>query len=304
MSSVDGTPAITVIVPTRDRAAMLDECLKSIAASARASDELIVVDSASKNDETRSVAIRHGFEHLRCDRPGASLARNLGWNRAHNELIAFVDDDVRVSQGWADALRKVFDEHPEAAFVTGRIELPLGQEDTDRPVALMARPESMILRNGVHETPGHSANLAVRRAALADIGGFDEMLGAGAKLRAAEDADLIDRLYAAGFTGRYDTSVLAWHDQWRSVRQLVRLDFSYGIGAGARVAKLFRTNRIHAFKAGAIFFWSWGLTEMFRKEAVLRLCALARILSMPIGFVRGLLLPLEGGRFTPRARAR
>ena len=85
---------------------------------------------------------------------------------------------------------------------------------------------------------GHGANLLVRAAALAAVGGWDESLGAGARFTSSPEADLYDRLFLAGFHGRYEPAARAWHEQWRSSRQLIQLDWRYGFGNGARLAKL------------------------------------------------------------------
>ncbi len=209
---------------------------------------------------------------------------------------------MRVSENWASALRDAFNEHPEAAFISGQTGLPEGQEDSVRPVALMTGPESTELRRGLSERPGHSANLAVRNEALQSIKGFDEVLGAGAKLRAAEDSDLFDRLFSMGYTGRYEKAVLAWHEQWRSRPELVKLDFAYGVGCGARVAKLLRTNRVHGLKAGKEIAWYWGIRE-FRKGPFLAITAVARMFGAFIGFLRAIRLPVLEGHFVQRPAA-
>src|ERR1700722_1060265 len=93
---------LSVVIPSRDRPGQLDACLRSLAPVLSSQDEMIVVDSASSTDQYRAIVARHGAVYLRAPRPGASLARNLGWRAAHHGLIAFIDDDTRVTAGWAD----------------------------------------------------------------------------------------------------------------------------------------------------------------------------------------------------------
>ncbi len=279
---------------------MLEGCLSSLTNSVREYDEVLVVDSASSSGDIRRIAEQYGARYLRSDIPGASIARNIGWREAKNEIVAFLDDDVRASARWAESLCDVFDRHSETAFITGRIGLPEGQEETFRPVALLEGANPIVLRRGIHGLTGHSANLAVRREALDHIGGFDEILGAGAPLRAAEDMDLFDRLYGMGYSGRYDNEALAWHEQWRSRGELLRLDFSYGIGAGARIAKLMRTDRVHAFKAGKGWFWNTGITRVLKRDEFGGLGAAARVFGASVGFARGLSLRVARGHFVGR----
>jgi glycosyltransferase involved in cell wall biosynthesis len=217
--------SITVVVPTRDRPVHLAACLAVLRTELVEGDELLVVDSCS------TVPVDGA---LRADRPGASLARNLGWQAAAHDVVAFVDDDVQVAQGWRAALEAAL---PGADAVCGRVAVPLAQQGIERPVAVTADvPAQLLSLEG--SLRGVSANLAVRVTALNAVGGFDERLGPGTWSRAGEDLELQDRLLKAGLVVRYEPSVLAFHDQWRSRRELLRLDYGYGIGAGARAAWL------------------------------------------------------------------
>jgi glycosyltransferase involved in cell wall biosynthesis len=230
--------AVSVVVPTRNRPAMLERCLASLAQDLGEGDEVIVVDSASADPvAVAAVAQRYGVRLTRCERAGASLARNTGWRLALHDPVAFVDDDVRVHPGWAAALVAAFDD-PAVSFVSGRIVLPEGQQEADRPVAVSHRTEPEALHAGLSGDLGASANLAVRRAALDAVGGFDETVGPGTWAASAEDLDLLDRLFREGLTGWFEPAAIVEHDQWRSRLQLIRLDWGYGKGMGVRLARL------------------------------------------------------------------
>ncbi len=215
---------LAVVVPTRDRPTHLTSCLAALAGELLPGDELVVVDSASV------VPVACAARVLRAERPGASAARNLGWQATHAAVIAFVDDDVQVAAGWRAALETAL---VGVDLVCGRVSVPPHQEGAERPVAVTPDVPEQLLGTDLR---GVSANLAVRRSVLEAVGGFDERLGPGTWARAGEDLELQDRILAAGHLGRYAPSVLAHHDQWRSRRELLRLDVGYGIGAGARAA--------------------------------------------------------------------
>ncbi|HVW81451.1 MAG TPA: glycosyltransferase family A protein [Mycobacteriales bacterium] len=237
---------LSVVVPTRNRPAMLERCLESLARELTGADEVVVVDSASTDAAAiRALADRFGVRLVRCDQPGASLARNTGWRAAQHQLIGFVDDDVRVRAGWADALVAGFAD-PSVSFVTGRVVVPEGQAEAERPVAISSRTAREPLHSGLSGDLGASANLGVRRAALESVGGFDETLGPGSWAASAEDLDLFDRLFQQGLTGLFEPAAVAEHDQWRGRRELVRLDWGYGKGMGVRIARLRRWDRPRA----------------------------------------------------------
>jgi GT2 family glycosyltransferase len=288
------------VVPTRDRPGHLAACLGSLRASLDVDDELIVVDSASTMRDVAGVAHDQGATVLREELPGASRARNRGWRAARNELIAFVDDDVRVSTGWADAVVAAFVARPGTAFVTGRLDLPPDVGWTDVPIAVIDRTEAGMLDATTGSLLGHSANLAVRRDALEAVGGFDERLGAGADLRAAEDNDLWDRLFASGRTGVYEPEASGWHEQWRTRRQLIPLNWAYGFGSGARVAKLLRSDRRRARAAARLAFWDWGLADAPRWLPRHRLAAVlgvVRAAGAAAGLLRALPIAVRDGHF-------
>ncbi|MDQ1705378.1 MAG: hypothetical protein QOF18_1744 [Frankiaceae bacterium] len=301
---------LSVVVPTRDRPEMLDRVLGSLAASLGPDDEIVVVDSASADPAaTERIAAAHGARVERALRPGASVARNDGWRAARHELVAFCDDDVWVHTGWADAIVAGFDAGARVGFVTGRVDVPPGQQVVGIAVSILDRPDPASYDVTTPGLLGHGANMAVDRRALVDVGGFDEMLGAGARFGGSEEGDLFDRLFAAGWTGRYEPAALAWHDQWRQrLRSIVRLDYTYGRGRGARLAKLVRGRHWRRFALMAReYLWAWGLTQLWlharKRDQFLTAVTLARLAGVAVGFAAGLATPLRDGQFRARARS-
>jgi glycosyltransferase involved in cell wall biosynthesis len=297
----DGREPVSVVVPTRDRPEMLDACLTALRRAVAPADEVIVVDSASiAATAVADVAARHDATLVRCDRPGVDRARNAGWRRAQHRLIAFTDDDVQVADDWCDALAGCFRARPDIAFVTGRLSAHPGQE-SGLGVAVKDDTEPMRLDLATRAMFGHSANLAVTRDALAAVGGFDEAMGAGGRFRGAPEGDLFDRLLGAGFVGCYDPAARAWHDQWRRVRDVVRLHYGYGIGSGARMAKLLRIDRRRLRRVAADYVWGWGLAplpgHLVRRDWGRSACSLARLGGYCVGFARALVVPVRDGHF-------
>src|SRR5918995_1064612 len=115
-------PAVTVVVPTRGRAAYLEVALDSLRRQrTRTPHELLVVDDGS-TDATPQVAARFGARLIRHgERRSLNAARNSGLREAGAALVAFVDDDVFVPPGWLDALVEGAQRHPPAEAVGGPI---------------------------------------------------------------------------------------------------------------------------------------------------------------------------------------
>lgn len=290
-----------MVVPTRDRPEMLSRCLRTLRTALRPDDELIVVDSASRDAaRVAAVATEAAATLLRCARPGVDRARNTGWRRAEHDLVLFTDDDVQVDAGWADAFAAACRDHPEAAFVTGWIGVPPGQ-DPGLQVAVKDDPEPAVLDRWTRGVLGHSASLAVRRSVLEQVGGFDEALGAGGRFRSAPELDLFDRIFATGAVGRFEPAARAWHDQWRGSEELVRLHWSYGFGTGARLAKLARTDRRRMRQVAGQVLGEWGVGDVATQLAHRRwravLAALVRMAGYLTGFLQARRVTVRDGHF-------
>lgn len=91
---------VSVVIPSRDRAALLVDAIASCAAQIWRRVEIIVVDDGSDEDLGAAVSkarARHGLdERVRCVRQeprGGAAARNLGLREARGEFVQFLDSD-------------------------------------------------------------------------------------------------------------------------------------------------------------------------------------------------------------------
>ena len=175
-------PPASIVIPTRARLAYLNVALASIApAAARAGAEVIVVDDAGANGRTRALVEGHGARYEPHARPlGLNAARNTGLARAAGELVVFVDDDVRASPDWLDALLDAAREHPDVVVLAGRITARL-DGPAPRSCGREAPPITTLdLGEEVRETSfAWGANMAIRRSAFTRVGPFDPVLGDG-----------------------------------------------------------------------------------------------------------------------------
>jgi glycosyltransferase involved in cell wall biosynthesis len=189
-------PVVTVVVPTRGRAAYLEVTLDSLCRQrSRAAHELLVVDDGA-TDATPDVAERFGVRLIRHgEQRSLNAARNSGIREARADVIAFVDDDVFVPPGWLDALVEGVERHPEAEAFGGPIRArfeghaPRGCGREDPPITTLD-----LGPDDVEATMVWGANFAVRRSAIERIGRFDESLDRAH----GDEEDWLLRLRAAG----------------------------------------------------------------------------------------------------------
>jgi glycosyltransferase involved in cell wall biosynthesis len=232
-------PPVTVVVATRDRPEQLTRCLASVQAALGPADEVVVVDSASRDGRTAEAATAAGARVVRAALPGTSRARNLGWRAASHPWVAFTDDDVEVTADWLDTLAASLGAS-DRRWVTGWVGVSAPRAGTQEanPMVLAAEPAVLDARH--RGSFGASANLGVHRDLLEAVGGFDERFGPGTWTAAAEDVELFDRFLAVGAVGYYDPAVRVFHEQWRGKRDALSLHWRYGKGMGARLALLSR----------------------------------------------------------------
>jgi GT2 family glycosyltransferase len=210
---------LTVVVCTHQRPADLERCLGGLA-RLETPVEVVVVDSAS-DPPCRSVVdqfsdslptLTYHYEPT----PGLSRARNAGLERAQTELVAFVDDDAVVTPEWAERIVAPFDD-PAVACVGGaclpafEAERPAWLSDRLLQYAGITRFHAAREVRATSEYP-FGANVAFRRDALREVGGFSELLGrTGRSLLSGEEAVAIDRLRAAGRRVRLEPSAVVFH---------------------------------------------------------------------------------------------
>jgi GT2 family glycosyltransferase len=164
---------VDVVIPTFRRPEALASCLKSLEKQTMAPASIEVIDD-SETDY------------------GPGVSRNIGWKRGSGRYVAFIDDDCLAEQDWIESLQKVFSENEIGGIEGGITTTDENGEKID------FNPPNRFRWNRFK-----TANLAVRRDVLEEIGGFDERYHMH-----REDTDLAWRVIDAGFK-------MAWVPQCR-----------------------------------------------------------------------------------------
>jgi Sulfotransferase family/Glycosyl transferase family 2 len=111
-------PLISVVIPTYQRAPLLERSLESLMEQTlpRWRFEVVVVDDGS-SDWTASVCERRGddltLRYFRIENSGISAAKNLGLFASRAPLVLFFDDDDLADPGLLEAHVEAHREHPE-----------------------------------------------------------------------------------------------------------------------------------------------------------------------------------------------
>ena len=226
---------VSVVIATVGRVTLVEDAVASIWSGDEVPAEVLVVDQ-SRDESTRAkLAVLEGVTLVPLPRRGLSAARNHGTRRVGTEVIAFCDDDLRVTAGWLGALvGPVL--CAENVVATGRVERdPEDARGVVPALVLETEPAEYTARGARDVLAG--GNMAIRVAALTELGGFDERLGAGSRYPSAEDNDLALRLLTSGYTIRYEPAALVYHRAWRRSTSYPVVRWRYGRGKGAFYAK-------------------------------------------------------------------
>jgi GT2 family glycosyltransferase len=203
-------PRVCIIIPTQRRASYLDVALASIAPQAAALDADVVVVDDGGDAATQAVAARHGAQVVVLDPArGLNAARNAGAAQAAGaELLAYVDDDVRVRPGWLAALVAAHEREPaDVGVLTGPI-LARIEDHAFHTCGREGPPITFFDLGPADADAPHAwgANMAVRRSALERAGAFDETIGGS-----GDETEWQRRLVAAGGRIRYVAAAALEH---------------------------------------------------------------------------------------------
>lgn len=111
---------VSAIIPTWNRAALIEKILTNLAEQTRPPDQVIVVDNGSK-DETLAIAKRLGAEVIAFpENRGFAVAVNEGIQRSTGDWILILNNDVRLEPDWIERLLATA-EQEKAAFAVGKL---------------------------------------------------------------------------------------------------------------------------------------------------------------------------------------
>lgn len=173
-------PDCSLIIPTRNRAAILRDTLSRLSKLPDGAFEILVVENGS-SDETLTLA--NDFPHIRWIALGENLgcaARNVGAAAAHSDILLMLDDDSWPHAGTINRLTRLFTDRRDLGAVACRVKL------ADAPH-----------RHDAGGVPGTFFNCggAIRRCAFLECGGYPIDYD-----YYVEEYDLSCRLLKAGWT--------------------------------------------------------------------------------------------------------
>lgn len=205
---------IAVIVCAYNEAPLLPACLYSLRGQTRPPDDIIVVNNASTDGTALAAQAVPGITVIDEPVKGLVVAREAARRVARTDVVAYVDADCRAPITWLARVEARFEKPRAPVAVTG----PYRFYDWDRSGRALVRMYDVLVAPPTHAIVHralrlgailYGGNFAVRREALARIGGFDRTIEFH-----GEDTNLGRRLTPFG---RIDLCPECW--VWTSARR-------------------------------------------------------------------------------------
>jgi glycosyltransferase involved in cell wall biosynthesis len=197
-------PTVAVIIPTYNRAALLERAIASVLGQTWRDFELVVVDDGS-TDDTALLSVLHSDTRLHFFRNeknrGVSHARNTGVRAASAPWIAFLDSDDEWLPTKLEKQIAWTREHPETPIVQTR-ELWIRRGKRVNPPKTHEKFPGDLFSASLDRCMITPSSVLLRRDLFETFGGFNE------SLPACEDYDLWLRVTCRNHVGLVDEYLL------------------------------------------------------------------------------------------------
>jgi glycosyltransferase involved in cell wall biosynthesis len=167
--------AVSVIIPTFNRAHKIARAVASVLYQTFANYEILVVDDGS--EDATSKALAPFLPHIQCithsSNLGVSAARNTGIKASDSPLIAFLDSDDYWLPEKLAAQVSFFSEHPEAVACQTE-ERWIRRGVRVNPMKKHFKPSGQIFEPSLKLCVVSPSAVVVKRSLLEEVGVFDE----------------------------------------------------------------------------------------------------------------------------------
>jgi glycosyltransferase involved in cell wall biosynthesis len=277
---VSGSPPISVLIATRNRARLLETTLLSLCrlSLCHSQWEVIVVDNGSQ-DGTSSIL----SNFLNClpltvlyePTQGKCCALNRAIRVARGGILAFTDDDVKVSSAWLSEIYRASSQWVNDKIFCGPIcpIYPLGTPSwlQEEPYASLAYGRFVLSApEGPIRGLPFGANFAVRANALKGLQFSEELGPKGINYRIGGETELLRRLVTQGLRVIYIPSCAVRHivgaHQTKS-SWLLKRSFCYGRGRQYLAGIGQNKDLVFGFPRAAIVSLQKAITQFARSTS-------------------------------------
>jgi GT2 family glycosyltransferase len=196
----NNAPVFSVILPTRDREAMLRKAVASVRSQSFQDFELIIIDDGSATDYLTDLPRDPRIQLIRNRTSlGVARARNMGLALAKGAYVCFLDDDDEFLSSFLSSTYACLQDTPEEIGISWcGAKFVRESSEVDGPPVVRVREipahkdREALLEDFVKVGTGHG--VTIKATCLGKVGPFNETL------KVASDTDMFFRILAQGFT--------------------------------------------------------------------------------------------------------
>jgi GT2 family glycosyltransferase len=218
----DPLPRISVVICTYNGKRTLKDCLHALRKLDYPNFEVILVSDGS-NDGGVALAQGYAVRVITGQNRGLSAARNIGWQAASGEIVAYIDDDAYPDPHWLAYLAHLF-KTTEHAGIGGPNLIPPEASSVSQCIDNAPGNATHILLSDFEAEHIPGCNMAFRKSCLDAVGGFDPQFRI-----AGDDVDICWSLQKRGWTLGFSHSATVWHHRRSSVKAYLKQQWNYGV---------------------------------------------------------------------------
>lgn len=219
--------AVAVIIPSLMSGATLEKCLEALLAQRTSWPFHVTVVHSGPRPISPAVRRRFGqvtFEApADCELPGDK--RNWAWRRTNARWVVFLDSDCVATSDWLERLMTTATSS-DAWGVGGGVQIARPRRIRSWSMHVLEFGEWLPTEKSRPCDDFPSCNAAYRRTALVEVGGYLE------GVFPCEDTLLNHRMRQGGGRLLFDPRAVVSHIHTRSVRQVVRYNYEFGLTYG------------------------------------------------------------------------
>lgn len=254
--------------------------------------EILVVDNSRKSSNVKNILKNYTqFKYCVEEIPGLNWARNRAIEEAKGDLIAYIDDDVRVDKLWLKSAVTHFI-NPAVMCVTGLV-VPAERDTLAQNFfeeyggfgkGFQLKYYTFEMRRNWRFFPlgagmfGTGCNMVFRKTLFNHIGNFDVALDMGTPTNGGGDLDIFYRTLCAGYILVYTPQAFIWHYHRQKYNQLKTQLRNFGTALYAFYAKTFitdRKNRLLTIDFMFVWYLRWFVIRILKPEKFPRKLILA-----------------------------
>lgn len=192
------TPGISIIIPTYNSGAYIQQAIDSVLAQAYAPCQLVVVDDGSTDATAALLApYQDKIQYVWQENSGSAAARNCGLQLAEHDYVLFLDADDRMLPNKLRQQGAYLQLHPTVGYVASGWQQVAESGQILQTIEPWLAAPNLDLDDWLQYKPVQLGAILFRRIWLNRVGGLDPAL------RQAHDVDLMLRLSLAGCVGAW-----------------------------------------------------------------------------------------------------